>query len=111
MDIVDLPLPRNQAAEEREAEAAFAASSGSAARTWKRVHLRLCVRGAIRNQSFDGLQHNDGRPMTRDEAFHALCDCLKAGKEYVPVGECDNWDDEKEQCLGHPSPPNDQADR
>jgi len=64
-------------------------------------HLQLCVRGAIRNRSFTGFQHDDGRPMTRDEALQALCDCLKAGKEYIPLGQCDNWDDEK-GCLGHP---------
>lgn len=82
---------------------------GSTAPKRTTYHLRLCVRGAIRNRMFDGLQHNDGRPMSRDEAFNALCDCLKAGIEYVPVGECDNWDAEK-GCLGHPSePPNERG--
>jgi len=70
----------------------------------KHYHMRLCVRGALRNQMFGGLQHNDGRPMSRDEAFNALCDCLKAGKEYVPVRECDNFDEEK-GCQGHPKQP------
>lgn len=94
-----------------KAQPSSAPASGSAASKWTRHHMRLCVRGAIRNQMFGGLQHNDGRPMTRDEAFDALCDCLKAGKEYVPIGECDNWDDEK-GCLGHPcEPPNDQGQR
>lgn len=84
-----------------ERKSSLAAPPGSAASKWTRYHMRLCVRGAIRNQMFGGLQHNDGRPMTRDEAFDALCDCLKLGKEYVPIGECDNWDEEK-GCLGHP---------
>jgi hypothetical protein len=39
--------------------------------------------------------------MTRDEAFEVLCDCLKAGKEYLPIGDCDNWDDDR-GCLGYP---------
>jgi hypothetical protein len=70
---------------------------------WTKYHMRLDVRGAIRNKSFDGLQHDDGRPMTRDEAFNALCDCLKSGKEFVPVGDCDNWSDSEGCCLGHPT--------
>lgn len=68
---------------------------------WTRYHMRLCVRGALRNKSFRVLLHDDGTEMNDDEAFHALCDVLKSGKEYVPIGECDNWDDEK-GCLGHP---------
>ena len=64
-------------------------------------HFRLSVRGALRNRSLDGFSHSDGRPMTRGEVFDSLCDALKAGKEYIPVGECDNWDEKEGQCRGH----------
>lgn len=67
-----------------------------------KYHFRLDVRGAIRNKSFSGFQHNDGRTMSKDEAFDALCELLKAGKDFIPVGNCDNFD-ERKGCLGHPT--------
>jgi hypothetical protein len=48
-----------------------------------KYHLRLDVRGAIRNKSFSGFQHDDGRSMTKDEAFEALCDLLGHMNTYV----------------------------
>lgn len=62
----------------------------------------MCVdiRGALWNSSFDGLRHQDGRPMTRREAFEALCDELAKGRELLPMGRCNNFD-YKKGCLGH----------
>ena len=65
-----------------------------------KYHMRMSVRGALRNRSFDGLEHDDGRPMSRAEACDTLLELLKQGKEYIPVGDCDNWDGER--CQGHP---------
>ncbi len=67
------------------------------------THFCVSVRGALRNRNFAGMQHNDGRPMTKDEAFDALCDELAQGHEVVPMGECDNFDFKK-GCQGHKLP-------
>lgn len=75
------------------------------------IHLRLDIRGAIRNRAFEGFAHDDGRPMTRDEAFHALCDALAAGRRFLPVGDCDNWDSVEERCRGHEVPSDPQPAR
>lgn len=55
-----------------------------------RMHMCLCVRGAIRNvqnsrNKNSGFQHIDGRPMTKDEGINALMDELVKGHETIPM--------------------------
>lgn len=60
------------------------------------------IRGALWNQAFDHFTHEDGRPMTKREAFNELIERLRAGQERIPVGECDHFDPVL-GCLGHPA--------
>ena len=69
-------------------------------------HLHVDIRGVLKNQSYrnGGFKHHpDGRRMTDLEAFDALCDQLAKGHTILPLGNCDNWDNEK-GCLGHATP-------
>ena len=66
----------------------------------KIIHCCMSVRGALRNRDYTGIMHDDGRPMTKSEAFDALCDELAKGHEVIPMGPCDNFDFKK-GCLGH----------
>lgn len=79
------------------------------------MHVSLSVRGALRNGAWrkhaDGslvgsCTHDDGRHMTEHEIFTHLCDALASGQEFLPYGECDNFDP-KSGCHGHeePNPP------
>jgi hypothetical protein len=68
------------------------------------THMCVDIRGAIWNRSFEGLKHSDGRPMTKHEAFEALCDELVKGRRVLPLSRCDNFDYEK-GCLGHDEDP------
>jgi len=65
-------------------------------------HMCMDVRGALRNGMWKlgGMQHDDGRPMTADEAFDALCDEIAKGRRVIPLGDCDNFD-YQEGCNGH----------
>lgn len=72
------------------------------------IHLSLSVRGALLNWSdrqFEGVfSHDDGRPMTMNEAKNALLDELAKGHEVIPCSpDCDNFDFGGKGCLGHPS--------
>jgi hypothetical protein len=64
------------------------------------IHVCIDIRGTIWNRHFDGINHEDGTPMTAREAFNALCDELVKGRRVLPCGECDNFDFQK-GCLGH----------
>lgn len=69
--------------------------------TW---HLRASVLGMLRNRSFDGLQHADGRAMTRREAEHSLYQLAEKGVRYIPVdGGCEEFTSQ-EGCPGHRRP-------
>ncbi len=68
-----------------------------------RVHMCMDVRGAIRNKSFDGFQHPDGKAMTRREAEDALFELHSTGVKVIPLGSCDDFDDQT-GCRGHRSP-------
>jgi hypothetical protein len=48
-----------------------------------------------------GITKPDGSRFTYDELREAFYDDIAAGKEVVPIGECDNFDF-KTGCLGHP---------
>jgi len=70
----------------------------------REIHMRADVEGMLRNRSFDGLQHDDGRPMSRQEAEDALFALLREGVRFIPVGEkCEGFTPE-EGCPGHPRP-------
>lgn len=70
-------------------------------------HFALDVRGFLmraKKSEYKGmLKHEDGRPMTPDEAKNALLDELVKGHEFIPYGKCDNFDF-KSGCLGHEVP-------
>ena len=71
----------------------------------RKFHVCLSVRGALRlpkRKLSKMLRHDDGRSMTPDEAFDALCEELKQGREVIPIGECDNFDYSGGGCQGHP---------
>ena len=64
-------------------------------------HMRADVEGMIRHRSFDALQHDDGRPMTRHEAEDELFRLHARGVQYIPVSEeCDGFDPQ-DGCPGH----------
>ncbi|PCI07960.1 hypothetical protein COB72_09335 [bacterium] len=68
-----------------------------------RIHMCVDVRGAIRNKSFDGVTRPDGSAMTRCEAEDAFFDILATGVKVVPMGSCDDFDDQT-GCRGHRTP-------
>lgn len=69
-----------------------------------RLHMCMDVRGALRNESFDGFTHpEDGREMTRAEAEDALWKIHATGVKVIPVGKCDDFDDQT-GCRGHRTP-------
>lgn len=68
-----------------------------------RVHMCMDIRGAIRNRSFEGMQHPDGTPMTAFEAENCLWELHANGVRVIPIGSCDDFDDQK-GCRGHRSP-------
>lgn len=72
-------------------------------RATTRHHFRADVEGMLRHRSFDWLQHNDGRPMTRREAENELFSLHSKGVQYIPVSSCDAFD-QQNGCLGHPDP-------
>lgn len=68
-----------------------------------KTHLCVDVRGALRQRAYEngGFVHPDGRPMSNDEAFDALCDELAKGRRVIRLGKCDNFDYQN-GCQGHP---------
>lgn len=83
------------------------------------MHMCLCTRGAIRNLQASrskktAYQHDDGRPMNKDEAMNALMDELAKGHESIPMSKkcgnpcqnsplCKGFDYGKDGgCPGHP---------
>jgi hypothetical protein len=72
-------------------------------------HFRLDVRGFLLNsmtaRDLSIFVHADGRPMTRGEAVDFLIGHIKQGHDYLPVGDCDNFNYLKGMCQGHPQQP------
>lgn len=70
----------------------------------KTYHMRIDVRGAIANlrgwPTEPSGYRDHGREITRAEARDGLLDELAKGHDYLPLGECDNFDF-KSGCLGH----------
>lgn len=63
-------------------------------------HMRLDIKGCIRNKAFEGFMFENGNPMTREQAEHYLLLELNKGIKFLPLGKCDNFDF-NEGCLGH----------
>lgn len=83
-------------------------SAGIAAdRDWlqrrTRHHLQGDVVGMLRNRSFSGLQHSDGREMSRDDARRELERLRDSGVKFIPVGDCDGFDPNS-GCPSHRVP-------
>lgn len=65
-------------------------------------HMRLDVAGALANgHGWKWVTGADGRPVKKRDAVRWLLARLSEGKRFLPIGECDNFDD-NEGCLGHP---------
>ena len=64
------------------------------------LHVCLSIRGALRGRKFDDFMHDDGSPMSRDEAFEFLCDQLAMGRMVLPMTECPDFDYQT-GCPGH----------
>ncbi len=73
-------------------------------RTVAKQHMCLSVEGALRwtpnNNKKSFANDDDGRPMTNKEFRAYLMKAAFEGKEVLPMGDCDNFDDKK-GCLGH----------
>lgn len=64
-------------------------------------HMQADVEGMLRNRSFLGLQHDDGRPMTRREAENELFRLHAKGIKYIPASsDCAGFDPQ-DGCPGH----------
>jgi hypothetical protein len=68
------------------------------------IHMCLSVRGALMNWNARQLgtifRDENGKRVPWREAKVELMDHLVAGREVLPIGECDNFD-WKKGCLGH----------
>jgi hypothetical protein len=72
-----------------------------------RYHMGLCVRGALKNwtkrdyrNAMKWMTQDGSRFLSPEGVKEALLDELSQGHEFIPYGECDNWD-WKSGCLGH----------
>lgn len=71
----------------------------------KTIHMSLDIRGFLINHSrdsdFAGMFTTDtGGRMEPRKARIALLDLLAQGKKFLPIGPCDNFDDQT-GCKGH----------
>jgi hypothetical protein len=71
-----------------------------------KFHMRMDVRGFLRNNAYpkdyrDVFTHDSGRPMTPSEAHDELLNHIQQGHNFIPMGECDNFDFVEKGCLGH----------
>lgn len=75
---------------------------GIGART---IHMRIDIRGAIMNwedsEWRECVRDGDGKMLSPAEVKRGFLDELIKGNEYLPLGDCDNFDP-KHGCLGHP---------
>lgn len=70
-------------------------------RVGTRWHLQMDISGALRNRSFHGIQHADGKPMTPREAEAELLNLRDAGWKYIRVGNMCETFDSRLGCPGH----------
>jgi hypothetical protein len=71
----------------------------------RHIHMRIDIRGAIMNWSDSEwrncIKDNDGKMLSPDEVKRGFLEELSKGNDYLPLGDCDNFDPKK-GCLGHP---------
>jgi len=69
------------------------------------IHMRIDVRGALRNwhdsEWRNCVRDNNGKMLTPTEVKDGFLEELAQGHDYLPLGDCDNFDF-KEGCKGHP---------
>ena len=64
-------------------------------------HMRLDVAGAIKNGiGWKWVTGPDGKPIKKRDAINWLLGQLAAGKRYLPIGDCNDFDPEN-GCRGH----------
>ena len=68
-------------------------------------HCCMDIEGFLTNTNFPRgfvglLKHDDGRPMTPEEARTELFAQLRQGKRVIPMGPCDGFDFQT-GCPGH----------
>lgn len=67
-------------------------------------HMCVSVEGMLRNREFRGMQHTDGRPMSRREAETVLYKLHADGVKLLPMGDaCEGFSNDT-GCPGHPNP-------
>lgn len=67
-------------------------------------HLALDIEGALRNRSFDGFTHSDGRPMSRRDVETELFAMHGRGQKLMAMSpDCVGFDDQT-GCPGHRKP-------
>lgn len=74
------------------------------------VHCCIDVRGLLKSARFPSdyvgmCKHDDGRPMSPDEARDALFDQLAQGREVIPFGPACEGFDYTTGCPGHEQKP------
>jgi hypothetical protein len=78
--------------------------TGSPSVKRSRVHMCLCISGALKNMSDRQLRglftRDDGTAPTAREARDYLRLEQAKGREVLPIGDCDNFD-YKTGCRGH----------
>lgn len=71
----------------------------------KTFHMRLDIRGALlnwENRMFENMfRHDDGKIMNGREAKLKLMDELAQGRNYIPYGNCSEFDPVEKGCPGH----------
>lgn len=75
----------------------------------KTIHMKLDIRGALLNwddRSFRGMfKTDDGRTMEPREAKLQLMEELSKGKNFIPYGDCPDFDPIEKGCPGHEQKP------
>lgn len=71
-------------------------------------HMHIDVRNMLRKSKRDFWRDwknvftdDNGKPLTYDQARDALMDELAKGHNFIPFGNCDNFDYVKGRCKGH----------
>lgn len=74
----------------------------------KSFHLHVKVRNLLDQNKRTMWSHwkgvfrgDDGNPLTYEQVREALYNELTKGHEYIPLGQCDNFDYVNGGCKGH----------
>jgi len=66
-----------------------------------KTHMRVNVEGALRQKAFAAFTDEHGNRMPAKLVEKHLRYELAMGRNYMPVGKCDNFDPVEHGCLGH----------